>query len=56
MIRKIFVSVVLAGSLVSCTKDFDTVNIDPTKPTTIPLNYQLSQSLLYLGGSAGDPG
>ncbi|MEP7253146.1 MAG: SusD/RagB family nutrient-binding outer membrane lipoprotein [Ginsengibacter sp.] len=56
MIRKIIIIVTLGLSVVSCTKDFDTVNIDPNNSPIVPLNYLLSQAELYLGGSAGDPG
>ncbi len=56
MIRKIILLSVFVISLGSCTKDFDKINIDPNSPPAVPLNYLLSQSLLYIGGSAGDPG
>ena len=56
MIRKIIVFTALVFTLGSCTKDFEGVNINPNSPSSVPLNYQLSQSLLYIGGSAGDPG
>ena len=56
MIRKILAFTALVFSLGSCTKDFDGVNVSPNSPASIPLNYQLSQAQLYIGGSAGDPG
>ena len=56
MIRKIIIIATLGLSIVSCTKDFDTVNIDPNNSPIVPLNYLLSQAELYIGGSAGDPG
>lgn len=56
MIRKIFIASAMVLSLGSCTKDFDTININPTSPSKVPLDYLLSQSELYIGGSAGDPG
>ena len=57
MIRKITILLTaLAFTLGSCTKDFDSINIDPNSPPAVPLNYLLTQSQLYLGGSAGDPG
>jgi Starch-binding associating with outer membrane len=56
MIRKIAIILITMSALVSCTKDFKTINIDPNNSPAVPLNYLLSQSQLYLGGSAGDPG
>lgn len=58
MIRKIsiVVAMMVTMALGSCTKDFDKININPNTPSAVPLNYLLSQSLLYIGGSAGDPG
>ncbi|HTD93638.1 MAG TPA: SusD/RagB family nutrient-binding outer membrane lipoprotein, partial [Chitinophagaceae bacterium] len=56
MIRKIFLLAFLSGTLLSCEKGFDKVNVDPNNSPTVPLNYLLSQAELYLGGSAGDPG
>ncbi|MEO5592466.1 MAG: SusD/RagB family nutrient-binding outer membrane lipoprotein, partial [Chitinophagaceae bacterium] len=58
MIRKIIIIAVLLSTLgmSSCTKDFDTINIDPNNSPSVPLNYLLTQAQLYIGGSAGDPG
>jgi hypothetical protein len=56
MIRKIFIITTLIFSLASCTKDFDKVNINPTTPSTVPLDYLLGQTQLQIAGSAGDPG
>ncbi len=56
MIRKIVIIIALGFTLASCTKDFDTINIDPNNSPAVPLNYLLSQAELYIGGSAGDPG
>lgn len=56
MIRKIILFAALVFSLGSCTKDFKTINIDPNNSTKVPLNYLLTQTQLYIGGSAGDPG
>ncbi len=56
MIRKILIIIALGCTIVSCTKDFNTINIDPNNSPSVPLNYLLSQAELYVGGSAGDPG
>ena len=56
MIRKIAIILITVTALVSCTKDFKTINIDPNNSPSVPLNYLLSQTQLYIGGSAGDPG
>ncbi|MFT3933019.1 MAG: SusD/RagB family nutrient-binding outer membrane lipoprotein [Chitinophagaceae bacterium] len=56
MFRKITIVAVLVSILASCTKDFKTINVDPNNSAKVPLTYLLSQSQLYLGGSAGDPG
>ena len=56
MIRKIIIFTALICTLGSCTKDFNTINIDPNNSSQVPLNYLLTQTQLYLGGSAGDPG
>jgi len=56
MIRKIAIILITISALVSCTKDFDKINVNPNSSPQVPLNYLLSQSLLYIGGSAGDPG
>lgn len=56
MIRKIFAIGMVLVTLVSCQKDFDTINVDPNNSPKVPYEYLLSQAQLYLGGSAGDPG
>jgi hypothetical protein len=56
MIRKIIIFSALICSLGSCTKDFNKINIDPNNSAKVPLNYLLTQTQLYIGGSAGDPG
>ena len=56
MIRKIAIILITISALVSCTKDFKNINIDPNNSPAVPLNYLLSQAQLYIGGSAGDPG
>ena len=56
MIRKTVTILIICSALVSCTKDFKTINIDPNNSPAVPLNYLLSQAQLYIGGSAGDPG
>lgn len=56
MLRKIMIFTALVFIMVSCTKDFETINVNPNSPPAVPLNYLLSQAQLYIGGSAGDPG
>ncbi|HTE08397.1 MAG TPA: SusD/RagB family nutrient-binding outer membrane lipoprotein [Flavitalea sp.] len=56
MIRKIFAVLSLFVALGSCTKDFENINVDPTKPATVPLDYLLGQTEMMIAGSAGDPG
>lgn len=56
MLRKILIFTIFIFSLGSCTKNFDTINIDPNNSPAVPLNYLLSQTQLQIGGSAGDPG
>lgn len=56
MFRKLIIGITLIGSLGACTKDFETINVNPNTPTAVPLDYLLSASTLYIPGSAGDPG
>jgi len=56
MIRKIFAALSLFVALGSCTKDFENINVDPTKPAEVPLAYLLGQTEMMIAGSAGDPG
>lgn len=56
MLRKIMIFTAFVFTLGACTKDFETININPNSPPAVPLNYLLSQAQLYIGGSAGDPG
>ncbi|GAB2581319.1 SusD/RagB family nutrient-binding outer membrane lipoprotein [Spirosoma areae] len=56
MLRKLFISITLLASLGACTKDFETINVNPNAPAAVPLDYLLSASTLYIPGAAGDPG
>src|ERR1700722_18876614 len=56
MLRKLLIISLLAGTAVSCTKNFATLNVNPTAPSTVPLSYLLGQAQLAFSGSAGDPG
>jgi hypothetical protein len=57
MIRKFLILTILAGSIMaSCTKNFDTINVNPTAPSAVPLDYLFGEATLYFAGSAGDPG
>jgi hypothetical protein len=49
MFRKLLYFVLLlAPGLSSCTKDFQKINIDPTKPADVPLSYLLGQAMLLV--------
>ncbi len=54
--KKIIIAALLAGTLVSCTKNFSTLNVNPTAPASVPLDYLFGQVQLQFAGSAGDPG
>jgi hypothetical protein len=56
MLRKIVTVILIAFTLASCTKNFSTLNVNPTSPTTVPLDYPFGQVQLQFAGSAGDPG
>ncbi|GLU56609.1 hypothetical protein Dfri01_60700 [Dyadobacter frigoris] len=46
----------LTFSMGACTKDFEKINVNPTAPSTVPLDYLFGQAQLQISGSAGDPG
>ena len=54
--KKIIIAAIFAGTLVSCSKNFDKLNVNPTSPTVVPLDYLFAQVQLQFAGSAGDPG
>jgi Starch-binding associating with outer membrane len=54
--KKIIIAVLLASALGSCTKNFSTINQNPTSPSSVPLDYLFGQVQLQFAGSAGDPG
>ena len=56
MIRKLFLISCLGIVLASCTKDFAKINVNPTAPASVPLDYIFGQVQLQYAGSAGDPG
>ena len=56
MIRKIAVVLALTFTAGACTKDFEKINVNPTAPSSVPLDYLLGQAELQISGSAGDPG
>jgi hypothetical protein len=56
MIRKLLIVSCLALTFASCTKNFKTINVNPTAPASVPLDYLLAQTQLQFAGSAGDPG
>lgn len=57
MLRKIIIAIIpILILFASCTKNFSTINQNPTSPTTVPLDYLFAQSQLLFAGSAGDPG
>ena len=56
MLRKLLIITSLLFTLGACTEDFEKINVNPNKPSAVPLDYLLSESILYIPGSAGDPG
>ncbi len=56
MFRKLFLISCLGLVLWSCTKDFAKINVNPTAPSSVPLDYIFGQVQLQYAGSAGDPG
>ena len=52
MTQKIFISIaVFMALLSSCTKDFQSININPNAPASVSNNYLLSESEVMLAGS-----
>lgn len=41
----------IALFVASCTKDFQKINVDPNKPSTVPIDYLLAESELLVAGS-----
>ena len=58
MIRKFLIlsSLAISMCMLSCTKNFDKINVNPTSPAAVPLDYLFGQATLQYAGSAGDPG
>lgn len=56
MLRKLIVFTALLWTLGACTKDFETINVNPNAPSAVPLDYLLAQSTLLITGEGGDPG
>jgi hypothetical protein len=56
MIRKLLIVSCLALTFGSCTKNFAKINVNPTAPASVPLDYLFAQAQLQFAGSAGDPG
>lgn len=56
MFRKIVLVTVIVSVFASCDKDFEKININPTTPAAVPLDYILANTQLHIAGSAGDPG
>ena len=54
--KKIIIAILLASTLGACTKNFSTLNVNPTQPISVPLDYLFGQVQLQFAGSAGDPG
>ncbi|MFA6088196.1 SusD/RagB family nutrient-binding outer membrane lipoprotein [Mucilaginibacter sp.] len=51
MTKKISIIFCLVILLGSCTKDFQKINIDPNKPSNVPIDYLLGESELMVAGS-----
>jgi hypothetical protein len=56
MMRKLLIIPGLVFVLASCTKNFATLNQNPSQPTSVPLVYLFSSAQLEMGGSQNDPG
>ncbi|HVY76449.1 MAG TPA: SusD/RagB family nutrient-binding outer membrane lipoprotein [Puia sp.] len=52
MLRKSYLIMVLVLGLESCTKDFQSINVDPTKPSAVPLSYLLGQSMVFMASTS----
>ncbi|KOS05617.1 hypothetical protein AM493_05885 [Flavobacterium akiainvivens] len=51
MLKKIFFPIVLSAVAVSCTSDYERINIDPNRPTSLPLDYLLSECEILVPAS-----
>lgn len=51
MTKRISIIILMMISLVSCTKDFQKINVDPNKPSIVPVDYLLAASELMVTGS-----
>jgi len=51
MTKKISIIFCLMILLGSCTKDFQKINVDPNKPSSVPIDYLLGESELMVAGS-----
>lgn len=51
MTRRNTLIICLMILLGSCTKDFQTINVDPNKPSAVPIDYLLGESELMVAGS-----
>jgi hypothetical protein len=49
--RTSIIIILLTIFLGSCTKDFQKINVDPNKPSTVPIDYLLGESELMVAGS-----
>ncbi len=50
MIRKILIISSFFFVLGACTKDYDTINVDPNSPAEVPLDFILAQTQLQIAG------
>ncbi|KGO86566.1 hypothetical protein Q765_10090 [Flavobacterium rivuli WB 3.3-2 = DSM 21788] len=52
MIKKIILPLFISAiALSSCTSDFERINVDPNKPTSLPLEYLLSEAQILIPAS-----
>ncbi|CAN5595733.1 SusD/RagB family nutrient-binding outer membrane lipoprotein [soil metagenome] len=56
MFKKSIVCLGLLLTGAACTKDFDTININPNTPSVVPLDYLLGESELFFSGAGSGPG
>lgn len=56
MTRKIVAALALAVAMGACTNDFQSINVNPNAPSSVPLPFLLGQVQLMIDGSSPDPG
>ncbi|MEA5427726.1 SusD/RagB family nutrient-binding outer membrane lipoprotein [Arcicella lustrica] len=52
MLKKITICASLILSMGACTKDFEVINVNPNTPSSVPIDYLLGESELFIPGSS----